>query len=180
MRGLKRLGCVLLLVVGMSVAVLPTTGAMAAKLLTLTSEGTAVPVGAPGDVGLIIDECVIFSSGTVTANDAAKDKVVTPSSLSSECPEEKSASGFLTEAQLGSNGKATMKGTVVVTDPGPCTYKYTKFKGTFTIPGITFISAMTTGKLEKKVSSPSCAKTATQHFVADATNSEQEPFEAEL
>lgn len=174
MRGFKLFGVGLIAACALAVTALPVSAASAAKLLVLTESGTPVANGAKADVGMIIGECVTFSGGTVTANGAAKDKVSATTSAFAECFEEgETASGKITEAQLGSTGKATMKGTITISRAGPCVYNFTKFTGTFAVPGEAAFESSTTGKLNKTSSSKTCAKTLAQTFSADVTN---EPF----
>jgi hypothetical protein len=174
MRGLKLFGVGLVAACALAVTALPVSAASAAKLLQLTEAGTPVPNGSTADVGVIIGECITFSQGKVTVNGAAKDKVNPTTSAFAECSEAgETVSGSITEAQLGSTGKATMKGTITISKVGPCVYNFTKFKGTFEVPGEAALEAPTTGKLSKAVSSKSCAKTLAQTFFADVTN---EPF----
>lgn len=176
MKGFKQFGAGLLAVLGIMLVALPVSGASAAKLLTLTKEGVAVPVGAPADVGLVIFEgsCISFSEGTLSSDGVAKDVMKATSNAAQGCGEEGwSETGVITEAQFGGSGKATLKGSVEVTAPGPCTYKIKTLKGTFEVPGELYVSGTTTGKLNKKISAPTCATTLATGFQADGS---WEPF----
>jgi hypothetical protein len=166
---IKPVGVGLLTALALMLAVLPASGASAAKVLQLSVEGTPVANGSPGDTGLLLDECVVFSSGTVAVNGAAKDKLTAASNAASECPEGRSVSGTITETQLASSGKVTLKGTITITEPGPCVYAFSKFKSTFPVPGKVNFEGTTTGKLNKGLSIPGCAKKSTQFYVGDAT-----------
>lgn len=164
------------------IAMVPTAPAMAAaKKLVLSASGTAVANGSPASVGVLIDGCSIWSNGTVVANEAAKDVLSGTTSSEAECAEAGTTiSGLITETQLGKTGKASLKGTIVVTLPESCAYAFKNPKGTFTIPGIAGPSGVAKGKLVKG-SSKSCAKTNEQSFFASATNEAfEEPFNATL
>lgn len=164
------------------IVALPATGASAAKLLKLSKEGTMVPNGSPAHAGLAIAGCVVISEGTLTVNDTTKDKLVSASNLAAECetPGE-TVSGVITEIQMGGTGKMTMKGKINVTKPGPCTYTYSKWKGTFAVPGFTATEATTVGKLNKKASlKEGCAATDTEGFSGEAADEEISPFQASL
>jgi len=162
-------------------AVLPVSGASAAKLLELSTAGTPVANGSPGDVGLVIAECGIFSDGTVTANGAAKDTLKATSASNPECPKGVSISGIISETELGATGKAKLTGSITVTEPGPCVYVFTKFKPTFAVPGFVTLEGTSAGKLSKALSSKTCEKKSTQSYFADATSEVfGEPFEDAL
>jgi hypothetical protein len=173
MKGIRPVGVVLLTALALMLAVLPASGASAAKVLQLKVGGTPVANGSPGDTGLLIEECVIFSSGTVATNGAAKDKLTASSNAFSECPAGVSESGTITETQLTSSGKVTLKGTITISLPGPCVYLFSKFKSKFSVPGSVNFEGTTVGKLNKSVSSHSCAKTTSQFYIGNAT---PEPF----
>jgi hypothetical protein len=178
MKGIKLVGTALLTALALMLAVLPASGASAAKPLQLKVGGTPVANGSPGDTGLLIAECIVFSSGTVAVNGGAKDKLTATSNAFSECPEGSSESGTITETQLSSNGKLTLKGKITVTLPGPCAYVFSKFKATFSVPGNVNFEGITVGKLSKKISAPGCEKTNSQFYLGDATPEVfGEPFE---
>lgn len=164
------------------VVALPTAGASAAKLLVLSESGKPAAAESPAATGVIVAGCLVFSSGTLTVNNAAKDKVVASGEPSFvECGEGVSSSGGITEAQVGASGKATLKGKINVTKPGPCTYTYSKWKGVFGVPGSTIIEASTVGKLNKKASlKTGCAATDTEEFTGGALTAGFEPFEDAL
>jgi hypothetical protein len=176
---IKPVGVGLLTALALMLAVLPASGASAAKkVLQLSVGGTPVANGSPGDTGLLLDECIVFSSGTVVTNGAPKDKLTAASNAASECPEGRSVSGTITETQLASSGKVTLKGTITITEPGPCVYAFSKFKSTFAVPGMLNFEGTTTGKLNKALSIPECGKKSTQFYVGDATPEVfGEPFE---
>ncbi|HEU5479765.1 MAG TPA: hypothetical protein VFU90_08025 [Candidatus Tumulicola sp.] len=171
-----------LAVAALFVVAIPATGASAAKLLKLSSEKVMVPNGSPAHVGLAIAGCVIVSEGTLTVNDAAKDKLVSASDMFAECETAgESASGVITEAQMGGTGKTSMKGKISITKPGPCVYVYSKWKGVFAVPGFSSMEFSTTGKINKKVSAKEgCAATDTEAVAAEAADEALSPFEATL
>lgn len=83
-----------------------------------------------------------------------------------ECPNQgESISGLISEIQLKSSGSATLKGTITVSEPGPCSYAFKNPKATFAPPGFLWFEGKATGKLAKG-SAKSCAKT----FVVDVTD----------
>jgi hypothetical protein len=161
---------------------MPVASASAAKkLLVLSNAGTPAPTGAPAKLGVSLAGCGIYAGGTITVNDATKDKLVAGAGTPvSECFEGLSSAGGLTEMQWGVTGKATMKGKISISKPGPCTYLFTKWKGEFAVPGAAYIEAVTTGKLNKKVSSKSCPATDSEEFAASAVTPENGIFEDEL
>jgi hypothetical protein len=176
MKRFQRLTVGLLATAGVMLVALPVSGASAAKLLTLTqNEGTeVVPAPGPASVGFAIEGCVLFTNGTLTSNGASKDILTASSNLAEECSEPGfSMTGTVLNAQLPGSGKATLKTTIELTTPGPCLYKFKTAKGVFEVPGEVFIVGTAVGKLNKKPSNPSCEKTLSTSFVADATN---EPF----
>jgi hypothetical protein len=170
------------LAVAALLVILPTSGAMAAKkTLILKEAGAVAPVGASALIFLVLDECSVFTEATLKSNNAAKDVVAGSKLLRSKCLTGRSESGLLTEVSMPTSGKASAKGTVTVTEPGPCAYQFSKFKGEMEIPGETVFSGTSTGKLNKKLSAKTgCAKTITPTFVAGAADAEEELFEAEL
>lgn len=176
MRGFKILGSCLVSAAVLALLVLPASSAFAAKHIEMKEGGVAVAVGSPGAIYMIVgsEECFISAVGKVTANKASKGKVST-GTISSEggCAE-----GTLTEAQLGATGKYQLKAKLSVMKAGPCSYKFTKFKAENTIPGPAFIGATSVGKLNKKVSSESCAKEVTEEWFAVVSNEVLgQPFE---
>ncbi len=173
MKGMKALGAALLTALALTVVVLPVSGASAAKTLTLTAGETAVANGSPGDTGLLIAECIVFSEGTVAGNGTAKVKLTASKNAAVECPEGESESGTITETQLSSKGTVSLKGTISVTLPGPCKYSFKSFKSTFPVPGSVQFEGTAVGKLNKTGSAKTCAKTSTQPWLGDASN---EPF----
>ncbi|HEY2719232.1 MAG TPA: hypothetical protein VGI52_06340 [Solirubrobacteraceae bacterium] len=173
----------MLTVLAMMLAVLPASGASAAaKLLVLSSAGVPVANGSAGDTGLEVQGCGIWSNGKVGTNHAAKITLTETTSAESECEEAGSSiSGLVKETQLVKSGKATLKGAVTVSVPGPCVYSYASFKGTFAVPGFSFIKGTAKGKLNKALSSKSCAKTTSGIFRANVAKEVfGEPFEALL
>jgi hypothetical protein len=172
MKSFKQFGIGLLAVLGISLVALPVSGASAKGVLTLTNEGNPVAEGGTADTGLAVEGCVSFAEGKLVKNSQAKDKLTATANATQECFEEGvSETGVITETQLGANGKATLKGKIEITQSaGPCKYKFTKFAGTFEVPGELEISTTSvTGKLNKKGSSASCPKTLETSFVADVT-----------
>jgi hypothetical protein len=179
MKGIKPVGISLLTALALMLAVLPASGASAAKLLQLKVGGTPVANGSVGDTGLVLAECVIFSEGTVVTNGAAKDKLTASKNAFTECPAGKSESGTITTTEMTSSGKVTLKGTITISEPGPCVYAFSKFKSTFPHPGTAaFAESKTVGKLNKALSSKTCAKTSSQSWFGDAApEAFGEPFE---
>jgi hypothetical protein len=154
---------------------LSASGASAAKLLVMT-EGevpTPVAVGAPGDTGLVLGGCIVFTEGTVTVNGAAKDKVTATKNAAAECEEGVSISGVITETVLASSGKASLIGKIALTQPGPCIYEFSKFKAKFSVSSSLFFHGTTSGKLNKASSAKTCAKKASDELFGDVSN---EPF----
>ncbi|HTZ87986.1 MAG TPA: hypothetical protein VMB05_15065 [Solirubrobacteraceae bacterium] len=182
MKRTKLVGVGALTVLAMMLALLPAAGASAApKLLVLQSGGVPVANGSPGDTGIEVDECSLFSNGKVGTNHAAKITLTETTASETECEAGRSISGLVKETALAKNGKATLKGEISVSEPGPCVYVFKTFKSTFEVPGFTFIKGTVVGKLNKKTSDKSCAKTTTQIFRANVTNEVfGEPFEAVL
>src|SRR5579884_1590203 len=178
MNGKKVLGAGMLL--ALLLAVLPAS-AMAGAGLELSSGGTPVANGTPGATGLSIGECSMFSEGVLNGNNTSKVKITGEKAVASECAEGKSISGAITETQLGKTGKATLKGNVSLTTAGPCVYTFKSLKGEFEVPGTVFYAGEAVGKLSKKVSAPTCEKTISLFYAADATNTAfGEPFEDQL
>jgi hypothetical protein len=142
--------------------------------LVLEHEGTAVANGSPGSIGLLLEECGIFFNGKVVTNDSATDVLSASSSSNAECPAGESISGSITEATLSSKRKAELHGSVTVTfASGPCKYSFSKWKGSFAVPGDAFPEGTASGKLVKGGSAPTCAKKVGGAFSFTAT---YEPF----
>jgi hypothetical protein len=180
MKGTKLVGAGLLALLALMLAI-PASGASAAKLLELKSGGTVVPVGSAVSASMELEGCGMFSNGKLGANDAAKITATGTSTSEVECPEGVSASGLIKETQLASSGKVKLVGAITISLPGPCVYAFTKFKSTFEVPGFIFFKGTSVGKLNKALSSKSCAKTTSQIFRADVTNEPfGEPFEDAL
>ncbi len=169
-------------VFSLMIAILPASSAMAASHLELTEGGPPVAVGSPGDTGVSVANCSIFTEGTVAINGAAKDVLKATKNARAECSEESTGeSGTVTETQITSKGGLTLKAKLEVTEAGPCVYAFSKFKTTFAVPGPVVAEGTTVGKLNKKLSSKTCEKTQTKTWFADATNEPAGvPFEAEL
>jgi hypothetical protein len=163
-------------------ALVPAAPAVAAaKKLVLKASGTTVSNGSKGSIGITIDECGIFSNGTVVTNSAPKDVLKGTTSSNPECPKAgESISGLITELQLKTSGAATLKGSITISRPGPCSYAFKNPKGTFEVPGFVFVEGTSKGKLVKG-SSKSCAKTdVATYFATAAKEPFGEPFEAAL
>jgi hypothetical protein len=183
MKGTRLVGAGLLALALLLVA-LPASGASAAKLLVLSSEGTPVANGSPGVTGVSIGECGLVSNGKVVENGVSKVKLVETSASEEECPVGESISGKINETELSGAGKVKLTGTLEIAKPGPCVYDFTKFKSTFPVPGFTFIKGSTSGKLNKALSNPTkgaCEKKVTTDWFANVTSEAfGEPFEDAL
>src|SRR6185437_17088762 len=108
-----------------------------------------------------------------TENSVSKVKLVETSTEGAECGEEgESISGKINETELKSSGKIGLSGAITITQSaGPCAYSFTKFKGSFTVPGGVFVKGETSGKLVKELSSPTkgvCEKKLARTFFVDA------------
>jgi hypothetical protein len=165
--------------------VIPASGASAAKLLVLSHEGVPVANGSPGDEGLQLGECGLFSTGTIVENGASKVKFAETSTAAAECPEGETISGKFDEAELKSSGKSALKGTITLTKAaGPCVYAFTKFKSTFEVPGFLFMKGEAQGKLVKELSNPTkgvCENKIVRKWFSTGTNEVfGEPFETSL
>jgi hypothetical protein len=182
MRRFKLYASGVLAVAALLIVALPASGASAAKLLKLSSDGVEASNGSPALGELAVAGCIVVSEGTLSGNDGKKVLVTAASNEFSGCEEEsESVSGVITTVQMGPTGKTTMKGKINVTKPGPCTYQYTKWKGQFNVPGYSSIEGKSLGKLNKKASlKTGCAATDEESFAGAAANSELSPFEASL
>jgi hypothetical protein len=170
MRRIKPIGAAGFLALAMVLAIIPVSGASAAKLLQLKVEGVPVANGSPGDVGIQVGECIQYDSGTVGTNDAAT-VVLTENAVSfTECSAGETISGSLKEAKWSASRNVTVKGPLTLSVPGPCVYKFATFKGKFEIPGAAVFEGTTVGALVKKGSNPSCALKASQPVVGLAGN----------
>jgi hypothetical protein len=174
-----------LLALALMLVVLPASGASAAKLLVLSSEGEPIANGSAADTGLQIGECGLFSNGTVAENGVSKVKLVETATSAAECPAGETISGKINETELSGSGKATLKGTVTISRAaGPCVYDFTKFKTKFEVPGFVFLKGETSGKLNKTLSNTGkgvCEKKLLQTWFATATSEVfGEPFEDAL
>lgn len=184
MKGTRFAG-VALLALAMMLVVIPASGASAAKLLVLSSEGTPLANGAPADTGIGIGSCGLFSNGTILENGVGKVKLVETSTSEPECPEGESISGKIDETELKGSGKGALKGTITITKESPlCIYNFTKFKSTYEVPGFVFMKGETKGKLNKELSNKEkgvCAKTLIEKWFATAAGEVfGEPFEDAL
>jgi hypothetical protein len=181
MRGSKLVGTYLAAAAMIAACVTPAS-ASAAKQLVLSESGVAAAVGSTGDTGLALAGCTIFSNGTVTANEAPKATLAAATNTTAECGGEAlSESGTITETRLTATGQMTLKGKIQLTFAGPCVYLYTKFKGTFSLPGTAVIEGVTTGKANIRLSAGTCTIANTQEFLAYATDEAfGPPFEAAL
>jgi hypothetical protein len=178
----KLFGCGVATTIVAMFAVLPAAGASAAaKTLVLKSGGTAVANGSPGSTEIEVEECAVFSNGTVTANKAAKDILKQTSSSGQECfGAGVSISGLITETQLLKTGKVTLKGAVTVAISGGCKYEFKNPKGTFVVPGFVLFEGKAKGK-RTKTSPKTCATTVLAPFSGLVTDEPgDEPFTAEV
>jgi hypothetical protein len=184
MKGSRFVG-VVVLALAMMLVVIPASGALAAKHLVLSSEGTPVANGSTGDETLQVGKCSIVNVGTILENKASKVKLMETSTEEAECPAGETISGGFTEAELKSSGKSALKGTITITKAaGPCVYSFTKWKSTFKVPGFVFMEGETAGKLNKEASSKTkgvCEKKLTEKWFSSASNEPfGEPFEATI
>ena len=184
MKGTRFAGAGILALALMLVA-LPASGAYAAKLLVLSSEGTPIGNGSAADTGIQLGECGIFSNGIVAENGVSKVKMKATSTADAECPEGESISGQIGETELSGSGKGSLKGIITITQAaGPCVYNFTKFKSKFEVPGFVFMKGESTGKLDKELSNPTkgvCEKKITRTWFATAAAEDLgEPFEDAL
>jgi hypothetical protein len=143
------------------------SGASAASPLFLKSKGGVVaPPGTPTK-GVLYAQiggyyCYQYVNGALASNATPKDKAKFSAIEAAGCAEG-SPAGLMKEVELTSKGQFTMKfgPKLAITVPGPCVYEASKLKGTFTIPGITYTNTFSgVGKLNKKLSLGTCAKTA--------------------
>jgi hypothetical protein len=159
---------------------IPASGAYAKSALHVTELGSEVANGAPARAVLTLDNCTSFTkAGKLTGNGTANVEVTTSENESVKCLVGTSESGVVTEEKWSSKGTVKLKAKIEVVEPGPCHYKFTKFAGSFELPGGLYFGGPTTGKLSKKGSSVSCTKEVTRTFVAAAAG-EEELFEAEV
>jgi hypothetical protein len=175
MKGKKGTRAGLLAVLVALLVVVPASGAMA-KSLQLQVKEVTVANGSPGDTSLAIDECQLFSEGTVQNNSTGKVKLVATKNAVDTCEGGKSAEGVVTESSWSASGKMGLKGKITITETteaGTCVYLFSKFKSTFEIPGNTLGFGETTGKRNKKLSAPACPTTSTVFWIGGGT---PEPF----
>jgi len=161
-------------------AALTASGASAASL-ELLLEGTPVAKGDPAAAGVLVEECIQFSTGTVTANGKSKDKASFTASAFDECSGSATLTGNATSVGLSSAGAAAFKSKYTLTVPGPCIYSIGKFSVEFSVPGKVLGAGEAAAKLVKAGSSPSCVKKTTFPIFADVgTGPFESLFEDEL
>jgi hypothetical protein len=151
----------------LALTALTAGGAQAANKLVLSSGGTPLKKGATAFSELSIGTCLQFSKGTVTTNEAAKDKLSFTKIVDSGCEPEFGSKGGIEKAELTAGGVAKYTADFELTVPGPCVYTYKKFQGNFSIPGAVVVETEQVGKLKKAGSSPECEKTRKELFEAD-------------
>ncbi len=166
MRRFKLFGVGALAVCALSLAALPVSAAWAKSKGVLQFDEGETPAAneAKGAITFSLDTCIIRSTGHLTGNDAASIKLVTTESESS-CNEAVSESGSIKEATMSSKKKLTMTGSITIneeTEAGHCIYVFSKFKGTFAIPGPVSEVQTLSGKLSKAGSAKTCAKTLSE------------------
>lgn len=153
-------------VLALALSAATASGAAGANKLVLTTpEGAMVGKGTPVLVGFELGECVTFAEGVLDSNEKATDKVaISKTPPPEECPG--TLSGRLTQVQVDTAGKYAAKGKLLYTVKG-CAYQFNSFKGTFAVPGEVTTSNGVIGKVDKKLSEPSCEKTKFEEFFAD-------------
>ena len=134
-------------------------------VLSTTTVGGEVPTEEPilpgegVEANLGSETCFIVSSGTLTTNGQAKDKLALGTSGEGTCEAGSSASGTVQQVELTSSGKATFKFApkLTIAEPGPCVYEATKATGTFLSRETLEDIALTGEKLNKRASSRFCS-----------------------
>lgn len=161
-------------------AAINTSAAWAGKVLNLETGGKPAANGSTAYTALALGPCTIYAKDTVVADGASKDELTATGNAFNECVEPTTLAGTVTATQLLSSGKATLTATIEVTEPAtPCVYKFSKFKGKFTVGGELSFKGTVKGTLNKSASAKTCAKSVTEEYFADVTPQlEGEPFEA--
>ena len=187
MRGFKiaRVGVPLIAV--LLLAAIPAGASAKPQLLQLTEEGQPAKAGAVSVGVLVLGEsgkfCTDKTEGTLGENPAKKVLATYTANKSRSCATEWSETGMLESETWESNGKLKITASVEIAQPGPCVYKYTKFKATEFEPNETAAGGETSGKLNKTLSNPTkgaCVKKLTKHFLVSAEDEEEEWFGTEL
>jgi hypothetical protein len=178
---------VVCIVTVLALGALAASVASAAEVLELTEApaGTVLPRGAfvaNEYVLAIAGSCRQESAGRVVRNGRAEtDQLSFEPPVFSEC-EEGSISGETSKVVLGSTGIATLKmaPTLEVTVAGPCAYRFGHLTGSYTLPGIAFMTGDALGKLVKSASSGSCQRSVETEFSAVEFGSDFEALGTEL
>jgi hypothetical protein len=180
MRRLSMLGMGLLAAV--SLTAVSASGAWAKAALELKHNGAPVANGSSTVAAILVDECVEYSEGTLTANGTKKDNATLTHALFSECAAGTTLTGRITSASLSTKGKMSFTAALTLTVPGPCSYSFEKYALMFTPSGgSTFSSGTISGKGAKS-NAKSCAKTLTAPDEGGLISSlsELDPYETEL
>lgn len=166
MKGTRVVGAGLM-ALAMVLLVIPASSALAASVLVVKHGEEVVKNGSPADTYVEIytdaeeDTCAVLSTGTIKENSVKKVFLNETATSEEECGREgESVSGKIDTAELSTNGKAKLTGTIQISkEAGQCVYDFTKFKTTF--EGSTFFKkGETSGKLNKELSpgGKACAK----------------------
>ena len=155
----------------LALAVIAANGA-SASVLVLKANGVPLKKGGAATEALSLSgACFQEAAVKVTANEKGADKLAFKSSTFEGCQlQEFAMTGHVKTVTLTSKGKATFKASpkvayTVTGSPGPCVYEFSKFEGTFQIPGVTIVNGEVTGKLKKKGSDSLCEKAKTITFL---------------
>jgi hypothetical protein len=161
------------LAVAIVFAALGAASASAKTTLVLTEEEGGPPLMPGAPVGMYIEfqepECEFEGSALLSINHETKD-ILTGSSSVTLCDDSETPSGGISEVQLTTSGKATIRttpGNAVRLDPylEGCVYEFTKLSGTFIAPEISTISGEAKGKLSKTYTTvKGCEKKLTTEF----------------
>jgi hypothetical protein len=181
MKRFNLLGLCALAACAMALVALPVSSASAAakKVLQLNEGSTKAPNEDSAIVEVDVDSCVVRASGHLTTNDAATIKLAAAETSFGCIEGETSGTGSITEASLTATKKLTLKGSIDVSEEvegGKCTYAFTKFSGTFAVPGSVTSKLKLSGKLVKG-SAKGCAKTDVETVTAIVAHPIGETFE---
>jgi hypothetical protein len=153
-----------------------TAGAASAKTVLQLKEpgGGPVEVGETVYTGIVVEECIVFYEGKLTANGASKDTAsFNGTAVSNECSGSTSVSGEVTSGEFTSKGAGEFKGALLLTQ-GSCVFEAKKFTAGFssyTIGGGT-MDAKLDKKATGKENSKSCPASIEPEpeFVAELAN----------
>src|SRR5262249_54838552 len=131
MRRFKAWGVSVVAVVGLGVI---TASGASAAVLVLKSEGLVAKKFSPAREANFIfpGKCVQLAEGKLVTNSQLTDKLTFKPAIVSECGVPGySISGGVRTVLLGVSGKAVFDTSpaVTVSEPRPCVYEYSKFKG---------------------------------------------------